>query len=307
MGICVFCARLTALGEGLGRVSLHFFSPAAVAFSVKIVIFAGEMKRLSKSIKEQLRLLADRYETADFLKGDPSQLMHEVEGERNQETTAFIASCLSYGSRKQFLPKLYQILEWANGDVYHWVLSGRFANDVPDDGQCFYRLYNRHLFHHFLDSLRSLLLHWGSLGGMVEESVRTGDADKTDVLRALEALSGYFWQRGLTGIVPRPGSSLCKRPVMFLRWMVRSGSPVDLGCWAGLLDRRNLLIPLDTHVLQTANRLRLLESKSASWSTVLHLSSLMAQVFPDDPARGDFALYGYDVMGKSEGQSAESL
>ena len=58
---------------------------------------------------ERLRALADRYETADFLRGDPSWFMHRAEGVANREATAFVASALSFGARSQFLPKIARL------------------------------------------------------------------------------------------------------------------------------------------------------------------------------------------------------
>ena len=78
-------------------------------------------------------------------------------------------------------------------------------------------------------------------------------------------------------------------------WMVRSGSPVDLGLWAGFIDRRTLIMPLDTHVLAQSVRLGLLTSGTASMSAARRLSDTLATIFPDDPLRGDFALFGYGV------------
>ena len=50
---------------------------------------------ISNETRELLILLADRYETAEFITGDPSWWMHQVQGTRNQEATAFVASGLS--------------------------------------------------------------------------------------------------------------------------------------------------------------------------------------------------------------------
>ena len=77
--------------------------------------------------------------------------------------------------------------------------------------------------------------------------------------------------------------------------MVRSGSPVDLGLWADIIDRRTLIMPLDTHVVQEATRLGLLTSRTASMSTAKKLTAAMLEVFPDDPLRADFALFGLGV------------
>ena len=82
---------------------------------------------------------------------------------------------------------------------------------------------------------------------------------------------------------------------MFLRWMVRSGSPVDLGLWSDFIDRRKLIMPLDTHVLQQSVRLGLLQSKTATMNTARRLTDKLAEIFPDDPLKGDFALFGYGV------------
>ena len=57
-------------------------------------------------MNSHLSSLANKYECADFLNGDPSWFMHQVKGDTNREILAFIASSISYGSRKQFLPKI---------------------------------------------------------------------------------------------------------------------------------------------------------------------------------------------------------
>ena len=82
---------------------------------------------------------------------------------------------------------------------------------------------------------------------------------------------------------------------MFLRWMVRDNSPVDLGIWKGIIDKRTLIIPLDTHVVQEAIKMGLLNTKSTSMSTAVRLTEKMKEIFPDDPLKGDFALFGLGV------------
>ena len=66
---------------------------------------------MDQELKQHIISLSERYETADFLPADPSSFMHKVKGEANQEAMAFIASCLSYGSRKQFFPKIQYLLD----------------------------------------------------------------------------------------------------------------------------------------------------------------------------------------------------
>ena len=82
---------------------------------------------------------------------------------------------------------------------------------------------------------------------------------------------------------------------MFLRWMVRDDSPVDLGLWKDIIDKRTLIIPMDTHVMQEANRLGLISCKTASMSSAIKLTNKLREIFPDDPLKGDFALFGVGV------------
>lgn len=81
---------------------------------------------------------------------------------------------------------------------------------------------------------------------------------------------------------------------MFLRWMCRHGSPVDFGLWT-ICDPHNLIIPLDTHVHKQALRLGLVKRLTPDLQTAIEITDRFAEIFPDDPTKGDFALFGYGV------------
>lgn len=248
---------------------------------------------MDKKTADYIRLLAEKYETADFLKDDPSLFMHKVEGAADMEVMAFAASCLSYGSRKQFFPKIQYMLDRSGGRMDEWVRSGSFADDIPDEDRCYYRLYTQHDMHLLLQTLRAMLTEHGSLGQFVR-------ANATDGYGAVSALCAYFAERNSSTVIPRDTKSACKRVCMFMRWMVRDGSPVDLGLWTRFIDKRTLIMPLDTHVVQQSQRLGLLTSRTASMSAARRLSQAMLEVFPDDPLKGDFALFGYGVNNKGD-------
>ena len=243
---------------------------------------------IEQSVREKLLPYAQEYERAEFINGDPSWFMHQVSGDANRETMAFLAQSISYGSRAQFLPKIQWMLEKSGGEPLHWVLEGVFENDIQDSGACFYRLYTRHEMLLFLRAYRRLLGDFGSLHSYV-------GANAGDAREAVKALCGWFATHDGGAVIPKDDSSACKRVCMFLRWMVRSGSPVDLGLWKDIIDRRSLIMPLDTHVLQEAMALGLCRSKCASMGAALKLTATMAEIFPDDPLKGDFALFGYGV------------
>lgn len=240
---------------------------------------------MDNSIINEIKLLADKYETKDFIYGDPSFFMHQVEGELNQEAMAFIASCFSYGSRKQFMPKVQSILDAAEGNVYQWIKQGKFNSFLPKDERCFYRLYTNKMVFQLFEKLAECYNSFGSLKKLLIYNNVSSTKDALDVLTS--TFGG--------AIVPKNTSSSCKRLCMFMRWMVRTDSPVDLGLWADIIDKRSLIMPLDTHVMQQANRLNLIKTKTTSMATAVKLTNEVAKIFPDDPLKADFALFGFGV------------
>ena len=114
----------------------------------------------NRQLRVYLEDLAIQYETEEFLKDDPSIFMHQVYGKKNQEVMAFIASCLSYGSRKQFFPKIQFILEKSKYEPYLWVKTGAFHQDIPALQKCYYRLYTYAHLNHFLRLLQQLLIEY---------------------------------------------------------------------------------------------------------------------------------------------------
>lgn len=244
---------------------------------------------ISENVRIKLIEYAERYETAEFLHGDPSWFMHQVNGKENREAMAFLASCLSYGNRKQFMPKIQLLYSWSDGRVADWVRSGKFAEHLPlSSNRCFYRLFSTNKMHTFLQAYREMLNEYGSMGDYVHST-------SNDALSAIESICRYFSSHGVSVIVPKNTQSACKRVCLFLRWMVRSNSPVDLGLWAEFIDRRTLIMPLDTHVLKQSHNFGLIDGSSATMSMAKKLTAALTEVFPDDPLKGDFALFGFGV------------
>lgn len=118
---------------------------------------------MATTAQQQIITLARQYETADFINGDPSYFMHQVSGSNNQETLAFIASTLSFGSRKQFLPKIQGILDAADGEVYRWIRDGKYNTYIPESDKCFYRLYKYSVMHRFCAELEAIINRHGTL------------------------------------------------------------------------------------------------------------------------------------------------
>lgn len=85
---------------------------------------------------------------------------------------------------------------------------------------------------------------------------------------------------------------------MYLRWMVRNDE-LDLGLFKNI-DKKDLLIPLDTHTHKVSLKLKLLKRKIYDFKSVLELTRSLKKFDPQDPIKYDFALYRI-------GQNKESL
>ena len=83
-----------------------------------------------------------------------------------------------------------------------------------------------------------------------------------------------------------------KKIHMFRRWMVRNDGIVDLGLWKKT-SPAELVIPLDVHVHRSAGNLGITSRKGADITTAQEITDFLKRVFPDDPCKGDFALFAY--------------
>jgi uncharacterized protein (TIGR02757 family) len=140
----------------------------------------------------------------------------------------------------------------------------------------------------FLRGIKDMLTEYNTIGEYVKENASNG-------LDAIKAITNWFSNYKENKLIPKDTVSACKRICMFLRWMVRDNSPVDLGIWSDFIDKRTLIIPMDTHVVNEAIALKLIDSPSTSMSNAIKLTKRLSKTFPDDPLKGDFALFGYGV------------
>ena len=240
-------------------------------------------------LESKLVSLANKYEVASFCNEDPSQFLRWYKkSTADIETAAFISAMLAFGSRTQFIPKIRLILETADnssGNITSWLKSGTYKKNFPKGTKKFYRFYSYDDMQIFFDELASILTSSKSLG----QYFKTRWQEATHLS---DIIAQSFPN---SRIVPKGRSSANKRIHMFLRWMVRQNSPVDLGLWSWY-PQADLLIPLDVHVMQEAQKLRLLPpNANASRKTAIELTKQMSKVFPGDPARADYALFGIGI------------
>ena len=87
----------------------------------------------------------------------------------------------------------------------------------------------------------------------------------------------------------RKGSGALKRWNMYLRWMVRDDA-IDMGLWSQV-DRKDLILPLDTHTFKMGHKFGLLKRKSYDLEAAWEITQKLKSFDGDDPVKYDFALY----------------
>ncbi len=254
-------------------------------------------------MKEQLRMLANEYENPTFLENDPSQFMHRYKETADVEVVAIISANLAFGRRDQILKHVQEIIDYINSSGKSpaaWIRDGNWETHFPDCRKSFYRMYTYADMRIFFSTIRNILAKRESLGSYFEEKWQLNQSLPENQRKKYlhQIIAAAFPEN--CNLISHSKDSAAKKLNMFLRWMVRTDSPVDLGLW-NWYQKDRLLMPMDTHVLQKGCELGLIEYTSsgkvpgATLSTCVKLTDKLKEFFPGDPVRGDFALFGSGV------------
>ena len=257
---------------------------------------------MDNSLKEKLKSLAVKYEVCSFCDEDPSQFMrwYPINQIKDVEVASFIASMLAFGNRKQFIPKISSILTLADktsSSVSNWILTDSYKTTFPLGSKKFYRFYSYDDMHSFFSDIKALLIEGETMGEAIHFRWDRAEKESGEKVLLADIISLAFPH---SAIVPKGKNTANKRIHMFLRWMVRQNSPVDLGIWSWY-SPSNLLIPLDVHVMDEGIKLGALkENARATRKTAIELTNSLKEIWKDDPCKGDFALFGLGVDKEKE-------
>ena len=219
------------------------------------------------------------YHRADFIQSDPVQFPHRYTLKQDIEVSGLLTAVMSFGNRKQILKKADELHGLMGDSPYQYVLSCQWEKDFPSGAtNSFYRMLSYADFYGYFRRLYIAYTQFESL----EEALMLYPGIPMEKLCAFLEVSAKSPQKKLN---------------MFLRWMIRRDSEVDLGIWESF-DCRYLIVPLDTHVCRVAHYFKLTDTETFSLKNARQITAALATVFPDDPCLGDFALFGLGVNGE---------
>ena len=234
---------------------------------------------MTKNIKKKLQEWAKTYHCADFIQNDPVQFPHRYRQKQDIEISGLLTAIMSFGNRKQILKKADELHDCMGVSPYQYVLSRRWEKDFPaEEKRSFYRMLSYADFYSYFERLYAAYSRFESL----EEALQVYPGLPIEKLCAFLEVSSRSPQKKLN---------------MFLRWMIRKGPEVDFGIWESF-DRRDLIVPLDTHVCRVAHYFKLTDTETFSLKNARQITTALTEVFPEDPCLGDFALFGLGVNGE---------
>ena len=237
------------------------------------------------TIKQRLDKEVSKRDSSQELSYDkPDPLL--VASRYHDEHISLICALFAYGNAKQivkFLDSLdFSLLQKSDDEIKKSTKGKYYRFQNEKDVAEFFIMIKRLKE---LGSLEDIFLQ----GYQKQNSVIDGLAIMIETIKKLNPHTSHGYNF-LVGTPPTIKSkSTYKRYNMFLRWMVRDDN-LDFGLWSRV-DKKDLLIPLDTHTFKVSQKLGLLKRKSYDLKAVQELSQKLKEFDKDDPIKYDFALY----------------
>lgn len=218
---------------------------------------------------------AETYNSPEYFQEDPiafprrfaEQTRSGKASLQDVEVAAVFAAHFAWGRRAMIVRDCGRLFDEMSWKPYDYVMKGEWRSD---------------------DASIHRTVKWSEVAGICRRLKSVYERSES-----LESLSQAEMRVEIFGQKPDVKAPN-KKINMMRRWMVRDDGKVDLGVWKNT-DPADLLIPLDVHVYDVAVDLGLTARKPKDIVTVKEITSQFAGIFPGDPCRGDFSLFGYGV------------
>ena len=230
---------------------------------------------MEQSVIETLIGWAEEYNDPKYFQEDPiifpTKFARKYEaGEAvlaDVEIAGLLASHLAWGRRAMIVRDCDRMFEEMCWRPYDYVMAGDYRNEDVS----LHRTIKWSEFARICERLRKIYSERNSLEGLVAGEIRCQVFGQKEDPKAAN-----------------------KKINMMRRWMVRDDGKVDFGLWKGT-DKKDLILPLDVHVYTQATELGLTRRRQKDIVTAQEITDAFRGIWPDDPCRGDFALFGYGV------------
>ncbi len=224
--------------------------------------------------------LAEKYNNLIYFENDPIIFPRHfyalyLEGKsslQDIEIAALLCAHLAWGKREMIVRNCRKLMDEMNWEPYNYILYGNYKSDPVS----LHRTIKWSEIAVIMGNLKEYYLNENSLENLTPEQIRVR----------------------IFGRKPDPKAAN-KKVHMLRRWMVRKDKIVDIGIWKKIKPA-DLIIPLDVHVHRSALSLGITKRKSADIITAVEITNYLKSIFPDDPCKGDYALFAHAASKKEE-------
>ncbi len=224
---------------------------------------------------------------------DPLEFLYDYPHIADREIAGFIASSLAYGRVTQIIKSVGKVLAPLGNS------PGRTIIDLSDEFLLSTYRDFRHRFTTGLEmaglirGLRDIVKEYGSIEAAFSCHIDWNKDFKTGIDKAVKKIGENGFTQKSSLLACPSGNSACKRLFLYLKWMVRKDE-VDPGGWTSIFPK-DLLMPVDTHILNISKRLLLTERNQADIKTVIEITDAFRSICPEDPLKYDFVLTRFGI------------
>ena len=226
---------------------------------------------MNSKTAELLREWAEEYNQPKYFEDDPIAFPREFVRRgmslQDVEISAVFASHLAWGRRAMITRDCERLFDEMDWRPYDYVMAGSYR----DDETSLHRTIKWSEASLICSRLREWYTWHDSLESLTAKEIRSIIFRRKDDPKAPD-----------------------KKINLMRRWLVRNDGLVDLGLWKHTKPA-DLIIPLDVHVYSQATALGLTKRRPKDLRTAEEITNRFREIWPDDPVKGDFALFGYGV------------
>lgn len=243
---------------------------------------------MKKKMKKILDTLYLEMNSLEKIYPDPVFFVHRFKNEEDVEIAALISGLFAFGKVDLILKNLELIFSKMQNSPYLYLKNTTYSKIQQDFKGFCYRFVNEQGMTEFLYSLSQIVKKHGSLKDLLikNQLIDSLDNIRTHLLKYSKSEEKLLKTNLIADL--KKGSP-AKRWMLFSRWMVRKDN-VDIGLWNELLSPKNLIIPLDTHILRIGGYLNFTNRKNSSMKTALEITESLKKIDKEDPVKYDFAI-----------------
>lgn len=242
-------------------------------------------------MRKSLEQIYRSFNKRKYVHPDPLEFLYDYEDLKDREIAGLVAASLAYGRVAQILRSVSNALSRMKGSPHKFVVKSSEKEIEKSFVGYKHRFTTGEDIALLLCGARRAISNYGSLGSCFAAGFKKGD---DTILPALSKFSKILTNGRRSGLFPSPEmGSACKRPNLFLRWMVRRDE-VDPGGWDEI-PASKLIIPLDTHMHKISRMFKFTERKMADIKTAVEITRAFSKISPDDPVKYDFSLTRFGI------------